>query len=529
MKIVSCELPYQQKVEDFLRQQYPTLREYRILSQSLDARGANRGRVPRFLYQIALYLADEPGPGPMDLVPPQDIPMGELKDLQQNRPLIVGAGPAGLFCALKLLDYGISSQIFERGDRAEDRMLKIARFWRYGEFDPESNVCYGEGGAGLFSDGKLLTRVKSPHIAYVMKRFVDFGAPEHIQWTSDPHLGSNKIRKLISGISQYLLAKGCQIHYRAKVDEILFTPGGYNEKPQVQGIRLQDGRTFSSPYLVLAMGHSAKNIYEFLHESKVALRPKSFAMGLRIEHPREQMDELQYGPFAGDPVLGTAKYSVRHTDKKTGRGAYSFCMCPGGYVLSSGTEANGLVVNGMSNYSRHSPWSNSALVVTVKAGEDFAQNPSDPEEALAGLKWQLSLEHEAWKMSQGKAIPAQGVMDYLKGKITQAPLPKTSCPSGIVPAPLHQLYPKYLYEHLCSSLEVFNRQIPGMISKAALLLAPETRTSSPLTVVRDEETLESISHKNLYPCGEGAGYAGGITSAAVDGIRVAERLVLQGR
>ena len=250
-------------------------------------------------------------------------------------------------------------------------MKHIARHWRYGEFDDDNNVCFGEGGAGLFSDGKLITRVKSPFINYVMNRLVDFGAPPEIAYESNPHLGSNKIRGLISKITDHLRENGCEIHYHKKMQEFIFSQG------EVSGIKCADGDIFNSNCVVLAVGHSAHDIYRHCEESGVAMRPKDFAVGVRVEHSRMDMDRLQFGNFAGHEALGTARYRLSWHDKTTDLGTYSFCMCPGGYVLSSGTDADGIVVNGMSNYARNSRWSNSALVVTVK-------NNSSVDQVLGG-------------------------------------------------------------------------------------------------------------------------------------------------
>jgi uncharacterized FAD-dependent dehydrogenase len=515
-------LPYDQDVDQYIQEQQYSSGAYKIVSRSLDARGANRGKKPHYLYEMAWEENIVDGHH-------QEHESFHPLTAQSQPPIIVGAGPAGLFAALRLLEYGIPSMIFERGDKAEARMLKIAKHWRYGEFDPESNVCFGEGGAGLFSDGKLLTRVKSPYVSYVMKKFVQFGAPEEILYHKDPHLGSNKIRQLINKISSHLIQGGCRFFYRTKMDSLIM------DGSLVKGIRVHTGEEYQSPFVILATGHSAGDIYQSLFQDRVSLKPKSLAMGFRVEHPRQMIDQLQYGPYAGDPLLGTARYSLRHTNKKTSRSVYSFCMCPGGYVLSSGTEEKGLVVNGMSNYSRHSPWSNAALVVTVDQERDLKTS-----DILAGLSWQRQIEETSWKWSEedfhlrsGKQllakgekaprrIPAMRLGDFLQGSLSEKALPKTSCPSGVFSAPLHQLYSETITKHLQEALAMFQQQLPGFAYEEALLLGPETRTSSPITIERHRERGESLSHQNLYPCGEGAGYAGGITSAAVDGILVAE-------
>ena len=504
---VSLTLDYREDVEEHLRSLHPDMEDYRILSQSLDARNANRGRVPKALYCVEVLKSGERFGAKTEKCPN----LGELSE----KPLIIGAGPAGLFCALRLSDHGAPCVLFERGARAHERMKHIAAFWRYGRFDPENNVCYGEGGAGLFSDGKLITRIKSPYVQYVMNRMVDFGAPAEVAYLSNPHLGSNKIRALINKMSDELTSKGSEIHYNARVEELLFDDSG-----KATGIRLSDGRTFHGSRVVLATGHSAKEVYQELARKKVEMKPKDFAVGVRIEHPRALIDQLQYGDFSQDPKLGASRYRLSYENPQTHKGTYSFCMCPGGYVLSSGTDAQGIVVNGMSNYARNSRWSNAALVVSVRAGVDF-----DQEQLMAGLDFQHQIEKKAYEASAekatGKELPFQTLSDFLSNSLGSGALPKTSTPSGLVRTDLRAILPSFVSDHLARSLQEFDRRLKGFVSKEAILMAPETRTSAPLTISRDPQTLESTTHAGLYPCGEGAGHAGGITSAAVDGVRVA--------
>lgn len=504
---VSLTLDYLEDIEEHLKRSHPDMVDFRILSQSLDARGANRGRSPKSLLTVEILKTGERFEAKRESFPQ----LGPTTE----RPIIIGAGPAGLFCALRLSDYGVPSILFERGARAHERMKHIAAFWRYGRFDPENNVCYGEGGAGLFSDGKLITRIKSPYVQYVMNRMVDFGAPAEVAYLSNPHLGSNKIRALINKMSDELTAKGSEIHYNSNVTELLFDESG-----KARGVKLADGRTFYGSHVVLASGHSAKEVYFELQKKKVAMKAKDFAVGVRIEHPRAVIDRLQYGDFAGDPVLGASRYRLSYENPDTHKGTYSFCMCPGGYVLSSGTDADGIVVNGMSNYARNSRWSNAALVVAVKAGVDYSA-----DHLMAGLDFQHQIEKRAYQASKeaasGKELPFQTLSDFLDGKLGSGSTPKTSTPSGLVRFDLTQILPEFVVKHLATALTEFDRQMKGFVSKEAILIAPETRTSAPVTIMRERDTLESTSHPGLYPCGEGAGHAGGITSAAVDGVRVA--------
>ena len=507
----NLNLDFKADVASHLKSRFPDMESFRILSKSLDARGANRGKRPRYLYTVEVIKSGEV----FDQVETHFLKLPRFK----KPPVIIGAGPAGLFCALRFAEYGIPTIILERGGPAQERMKKISKFWRYGELDPEDNVCYGEGGAGLFSDGKLITRVKSPHIKYVMKKFVEFGAPEETAYISNPHLGSNKIRSLISSIGEFLKENGHVIHYHSKVDEILF------DEKKTKGIKLSNGKMIETDHVILATGHSAGDMYEHLSKKDVAMKAKDFSIGVRIEHRRKTIDQIQYGKFSTSSELGTARYRLSYHDKLSDRGTYSFCMCPGGYVLSSGTEGDGIVVNGMSNFSRRSPWSNSALVVSVKAGVDFDAK----DDVLSGLRFQRHIEKKAYEFSlkhaTGREIPAQNLMNFMNGVKGFSPNTKTSCPSKLVPASLDEILPDFITNHLKEALNNFNEKMHGFLDSDALLLAPETRTSAPITLLRHKETLESLSHKGLYPAGEGAGHAGGITSAAVDGIRIAESII----
>ncbi len=505
------KLDFDAKLEHYMSSKYPQFVDYRIISKSLDARGAPRGKKPVYLYIIeGIKKGESFNKDEFDV---EDI------NYQGKTPVIIGAGPAGLFAALRFADYGIKTIVVERGDEATKRMLHISRYWRNGVLNTESNVCYGEGGAGLFSDGKLITRVKSPFIKYVMNKFVEFGAPEEVAYISNPHLGSNKIRKIITKVSDYLRSQGHEIIYNTKMDEVLF------EGDKVVGVKLSDGKVLETDHVIFATGHSAGELYEQLMQKHVAMAPKDFAVGVRIEHPRAAIDQLQHGTYWESEFLGAARYRLSHHDKKSDKGTYSFCMCPGGYVLSSGTETDGIVVNGMSNYARNSRWSNSAIVVSVNAGRDF-----DKKDILSGVEFQHSIEKKAFKTSveeaDGKMLPAMSVKEFLENKLNNSELPKTSSPSGIFKTNIRKIFPEFINAHLEEGLRQFDKKMPGFSSDPnAILIAPETRTSAPITILRDKKSLESTSHKGFYPCGEGAGYAGGITSAAVDGIKVVEAII----
>jgi uncharacterized FAD-dependent dehydrogenase len=505
---LQLRLPFDTDLHSYMDKHHPDVVNFRILSQSLDARNAPRGKKPIYLYTLEVIKEGESFSEQKE-----DLP--KLKPLDK-KPIFIGAGPAGLFGALRLAEYGIPSLIIERGDEANKRMLHISKYWRKGILNTESNVCFGEGGAGLFSDGKLITRIKSPLVKYVMHKFVEFGAPEEVAYISNPHLGSNKIRKIITIMSDKLRSLGCEFIYNNKVTDLLY------DKDKVIGVKLADGKEIYSDHIILGAGHSAKNLYEHIVDAGVAVKAKDFAVGVRIEHPRRYIDSIQHGRFSQE--LESARYKLTFHNSESDKGTYSFCMCPGGYVLSSGTEEDGIVVNGMSNFARNSPWSNSALVVTVKAGLDY--DDSDP---LNGLRFQEDIEKKAYEASKkhatGRELPAMTLKEFVTGVMTHDELPKTSAPSKLFKADLRNILPAFIVSHLREALKNFDHKMKGFAYDQALLIAPETRTSAPITILRDKETLESISHKGLYPCGEGAGYAGGITSAAVDGIKVSESIV----
>jgi uncharacterized FAD-dependent dehydrogenase len=506
------ELPFDVDVEKYVYKSYPEIRSFRTISKSLDARGAPRGKKPIFHYILDALVTETD----RFSEPETFAKMPSLK----RPPIIIGAGPGGLFCAVRLAEHGIPCIVIERGAEASKRMIHIAKFWRYGELDPETNVCYGEGGAGLFSDGKLITRIKSNLVQYVMEKFVHFGAPEETAYVSNPHLGSNKIRSIITQISNWLRQQGVDLRYNTSVTELLA------EGDRVIGVKLSTGESLYSDHVVLATGHSAQDLYHHLADIKIAMKAKDFAIGVRVEHPRRYIDSIQHGKYCEAEQLGSARYRLSWHDKWSDRGVYSFCMCPGGYVLSSGTEREGIVVNGMSNYARNSPWSNAALVVSIRAQRDLGT-----QSLMGGLDFQHEVEKKAFllskEMATGRELPAMTIKEFMDGKLNDKPLPKTSSPSGVFKADIRQIFPEFVVEHLKNGLKEFDRDIPGFVYEEALLIAPETRTSAPLTVLRDKETLISTSHKGLYPCGEGAGYAGGITSAAVDGVKCALSIMRQ--
>ncbi len=507
----NIEIPIDQDLEEKLQYLMPDHGPYRILRQSVDAR---RSHSPHFVYSIEVAEKNES----------LSLPQFQLEKIPKpaKKPLIIGSGPAGLFAALRFVERGVPCILFERGSESGERIKGINQYWRYGKLDPRNNVCYGEGGAGLYSDGKLITRIKSPDIPYVMNRLVQFGAPEEIQWLSNPHVGSDRIRRVIPKLREFLIANGCEIHFDTQVTEIL------TENKQVIGVRTEQGTEHLSPYVILATGHSAEDMIHHLHKIGVHMDGKSFAMGLRVEHSQAAVNRIQYRQFADHPKLGAANYKLAHHDSKSNVGVYSFCMCPGGYVLSSGTEADGIVCNGMSNYRRNSPYANAAIVVSIDHDKYFGK-----DDVFGGLRLRRELETKVYQavLQAGgtKELPAQNLLDFIygTGKSGPRPLKAGSSPSGAIHVRLDEALPAQIRDRIREGFENFNRNMKGFISEDAQVYGIESRTSCPVRITRNSQTLQSVSHSGLYPAGEGAGYAGGITSAACDGIRIAEAIIAE--
>jgi len=430
---------------------------------------------------------------------------------QLSRPsgvVIVGMGPAGLFAALRLAEYGLTGVLLERGRCVEERARDVSRFWRDGTLLGESNVQFGEGGAGTFSDGKLTTRVKDPNAGYVLEQLVRFGAPPEILHAAKPHIGTDRLRAVVAGIRGRLLEAGFEICFESRLTGLQVMEGS------LRGVVVNDAAERPCAALVLAPGHSARDTYAMLLEAGVAIEQKPFAVGLRVEHPQELINTIQYGA-SPHPGLPPAEYALAYNNGQTGRSAYSFCMCPGGVVVAAASEAGGVVVNGMSGYRRNSPNANSALVATV-GRDDFGDGSP-----LAGLDFQRMLERRAFQAGGGGyAAPAQSLLAFLgkgRGRICSSYRP------GVTESDLTLLFPPGITATLREGIASFEKRMRGFISAEATLTGVETRTSAPVRIVRGAD-LQSISHRGLYPTGEGAGYAGGIMSAALDGIRVADAI-----
>jgi uncharacterized FAD-dependent dehydrogenase len=430
----------------------------------------------------------------------------------KKRIIIVGSGPAGLFSALRLAQYGLTATIIERGETVEDRALSVQRFWKYGILNPESNVQFGEGGAGTFSDGKLTCRSKDPRIPWVLEKLVAFGAQPEVSYLAKPHIGTDRLRAVVSSIRRYLIEQGFTIRFGCRMSDMVIRDG------KLVSLIVNDDEEIPSDHLILACGHSARDTYELLERRQVPMQRKPFAMGLRVEHPQELINRIQYGE-GKYPSLPAADYAVTWNDSASGRSAYSFCMCPGGVVVGGASESGGVVTNGMSGQLRNSPFANSALVVNVREDDFEGVGP------LAGVRFQRRWEQLAFTAGGGGyRAPAQNLMDFL-GLPGEKPATSSYRP-GIFETELGAVLPHFIIDTLREGIVDFERRLKGFITAEATLIGIESRTSAPLRILRDASS-ESTGVKGLYPAGEGAGYAGGIMSSAVDGIRIAD--VIAGR
>ncbi len=480
---------------------------HRITRRSIDARGKQ--------VKVNLEVEISGGAFTVDFVeyrPPQH-------SVNNGKPvIIVGAGPAGLFAALKAIDLGMKPIVLERGKDVQSRRRDLAAINKHHQVNPESNYCFGEGGAGTYSDGKLYTRSKKRgSIRRVFEILVAHGATEEILFEAHPHIGTNKLPKIVTALREAILEWGGEVHFDAKVTDFLL------DGDTIKGVQVNDESDFIGAGVILATGHSARDIFELLKKNQIRISPKPFALGVRVEHPQTLIDGIQYHCDTRGDYLPAAAYSLVNQTHFKGveRGVFSFCMCPGGFIVPAATAPGEIVVNGMSPSRRDSKYANSGIVVAVEVEDvqEFHQY-----EELAMLKFQQSIEQRAWKYGgETQAAPAQRLSDFVNKSVSGA-LNDTSYQPGLESVDMHELLPTFIANRLRQGFKAFGKKMSGYLTNEAQIIGVESRSSSPIRIPRDKETLEHPQIKGLFPCGEGAGYAGGIASAAMDGERCAEAL-----
>jgi uncharacterized FAD-dependent dehydrogenase len=478
----------------------------RVLRRSLDAR---KGRPMGYRVRAEATRASEPAPPPEPAPPRPRWPAGR----PIPRVVVVGAGPAGAWAALRLAEAGVPSLVLEQGKPVQPRRHDLAAITR-GELVPRSNYCFGEGGAGTYSDGKLYTRAKDrAGVAAVVADLARFGAPAEIAVESRPHVGSNRLPKVLTALRAHLEGLGVRYRFEAEATGVRVEGG------RVRAVRLADGDEVEADAVVLAVGHSARAVYAWAASAGVPLARKAIAVGVRVEHPQPLIDEIQYGRAAGHPKLPAAFYEL--AAQIGGRGVYSFCMCPGGWIVPAATEPDGVVTNGMSLSRRDSPFANAGLVVTVETA-DFGPDAAGP---LAGVELQRAIERAAFRAGGGHfRAPAQRLADFLDGRPSSS-VGASSYRPGLAAGDVGGVFPPFVAEALRAGLRRIGERLPRFLAPDALLIAAETRTSAPVRILRDRVTLQSPGVGGLYPAGEGAGYAGGIVSAALDGAEIAARIL----
>jgi uncharacterized protein len=480
-----------------------------VLKKSIDA----RGRQP--WVQLTLHaFVDEPYRKP-------EIKKLNLRDVHQaaQSAVIIGAGPAGLFAALRLIESGIKPIILERGKDVRSRRRDLAAMNKEGIVNPDSNYCFGEGGAGTYSDGKLYTRsTKRGDVQRILNIFVQFGADEKILYEAHPHIGTNKLPHIITAIREQIIACGGEVHFEKKLTDLVIENG------TMKGVMTSDGDTIAAASVVLATGHSARDIFELLYRKELQIEAKPFALGVRVEHPQSLIDSAQYHCTVRDDLLPPASYSL--VEQVSGKGVFSFCMCPGGIIAPAATAPGEVVVNGWSPSKRNNPFANSGIVVSISE-ENF--QPFRQSGPLAAMKFQQQVEQKAFVAGGGGLVaPAQRMEDFCRNIISSS-LPDCSYLPGIRPADLGTVLPSFVHLALQTAFREFGKKMKGYFTNEAVVVATESRTSSPVRIPRDSDSLQHPQVKGLYPCAEGAGYAGGIVSAAMDGERIAAQIAVQKR
>jgi len=483
-----------------------------LLSKSPDFRDQDQ-----FYYKISMVVSiDDSFANKQEFqIFTQPVQKSKKAQQREERPIIVGFGPAGMFAALELIDNNFAPIIFERGKKIEERGLDIEHFIKKMRLNPESNIQFGEGGAGSYSDGKLFSRrnKNSSVVNQVLKTFVRFGAPADIEYISKPHLGTDVLCEIVKNIRRHITQHGGEIHYNSKMTDILITKG------TAMGIVVNGEEEYLSPAIFIGLGHSARDTFTMLKGKGVTLEPRKISVGVRIEHPAEIINQMRYGDkYYNFPSLGAATYSINHTNRKIRRGVYTFCMCPGGEIVNASSEADMLVLNGMSYSDRSLPYSNGGLVVSCHTSDYPSSDP------LAGLAFQRTIEQKAFQAGGSDwSAPGQSLLHFL-GEKTCNSLHENSYQMGVTESDMHEIFPEFITRELHLAFQKWKAEVPLFVSHHALLVGPETRTSSPVRITRSD-TFESVNTKNLYAIGEGSGYTGGITSSAADAIRAVGKFI----